>query len=268
MLQNSTACAAIGAVYPSESRGLTADLRAGAELDLRVYPVCASIVMAGHGVVTDITEVPEDTVRAQLEHLAATVAPAAMKIGVLGSHGAARAVLDAAEGLEGPVVMDLQVSGPSGETVLTQRGLDTVMDRLEIPDVVTLSYTDAELVSGGEIRSLDDAQVAAQRIVRRGARAVLVKGGTLPARHFEAEGVEAGDGVPVRFASDLFYDGSEFALFEAPYLQGSGMTGASSFFALSLLKGLVSEVAITEAMQMAKAFVTESLRRALPASRD
>ena len=61
------------------------------------------------------------------------------------------------------MVLDLVASGPSGETVLSARGIDAVAERLGAADLVTLSRADAELVTGGEIASLDDAQVAAQR---------------------------------------------------------------------------------------------------------
>jgi hydroxymethylpyrimidine/phosphomethylpyrimidine kinase len=251
--------ATVGALYPSVHRGLTADILTAHALGGLAFPVCTAIAMAGRGVVTDFTEVPEDTVRAQFEHLVATTSPSAMKIGVLGSHGAARAALEAAERMDGPIVLDLHLSGPHAETVLSSRGIETVIERLAIPDVVLLGREDAELVSGGEIRSLDDAQVAAQRIIRRGARAVLVKCGRLPARHFEAEG----DGGPSGFAADVFYDGSDFALFEAPYLPDAPSDGASSVHAVSLLAGIMRGDSMVTALQHAKRFVTEALRRPL-----
>jgi hydroxymethylpyrimidine/phosphomethylpyrimidine kinase len=252
--------AAVGALYPSVSRGLTADLYAAQGLGGRAFPVCTAITMAGHGLVTDLTEVPEDAVRAQLEHLADTVAPAAFKVGVLAGYGAARAVLDAAEAAPGPSVLDLQISGPHGETVLNRRGLAEVLDRLGVPDVLLLDAIDAELVGGGEIRSLDDAQVAAQRIVRRGARAVVIKAGTLPARHFEADA--GGDGATGTFAADLVYDGQEFALYEAPAVLDAPSEGASSAHAVALLAGLVAGLPLDEALREAKRYVTEALRQA------
>jgi len=249
--------AAVGALYPSVPRGLVADVLAARALGGMAYPVCTALAMAGRGVVTDLTEVPEDSVRAQLEHLADTVAPQAFKIGVLSSFGAARAVLNAAEAADGPIVMDLQVSGPHGETVLTSRALEHVTERLGVPDVLLLDRTDAELIGGAEITSLDDAQVAAQRIVKKGARAVVIKAGTLPARHFET----AGDGAPEPFAADLAYDGETFSLYEAPALDGTPAAGASGAHAVALLAGLLQGLPLETALQQAKAFVTEALRR-------
>src|SRR5690554_6922117 len=128
----------VGALYPGVERGLAADLATARALGGMAYPVCTLLLMAGHGTVTDATDVPEDTVRAQLEHLAATVQPSAMKIGVLSSHATAETVLRFAESFAGPVLLDLQLGGRSGETVLTRRGIDTVMERLAVPDLVVV----------------------------------------------------------------------------------------------------------------------------------
>lgn len=256
----------VGALYPAVDRGLAADLAATRALNGLAHPVCTLLLMAGGGTVTDATDVPEDTVRAQLEHLAAVAQPNAMKIGVLSSHGAADAVLRFAESFQGPVVLDLQLGGPSGETVLTRRGIDTVMDHLAVPDLVVVSRSDAEPLSGGEIHSLDDAQVAAQRLVRRGARAVVIKCGPLPARFFDTDDAGStpplGDGTANTelFNADLFFDGDMFALFEAPHLPDGRRDGASSAFVLAVLKALTEGKPAEAALQDAKQFVTEGLR--------
>ncbi|MEM1042081.1 MAG: bifunctional hydroxymethylpyrimidine kinase/phosphomethylpyrimidine kinase [Bacteroidota bacterium] len=248
----------VGALYPSVERGLAADLAAARALGGCGYPVCTSLVMAGHNVVTDATDVPEDTIRAQLEHVMQTVQPAGVKIGVLSSHPAAEAVFRFADSFDGPVVLDIQLSGPSGETVLTRRGIGVLMDHLAVSDLVVVGHADAELLSEGEINSLDDAQVAAQRLAHRGARAVVIKCGTLPARHFEANGDAPDDTV---FNTDLYFDGEEFALFEAPHARGVNQDGTSSLFSLAALQGLAGRQVQQEALQYAKRLVTDSLHK-------
>lgn len=258
----------VDALYPGVERGLAADLAAARALGGPAYPVCTVLLMAGHGTVTDATDVPEDTVRAQLEHLAAVTESAdaratGLMIGVLASRGAAEAVLTFAERFDGPVVLDLQLSGPSGETVLTERGIETVMAHLSVPDLVIVGRSDAEPLSGGEIHSLDDAQVAAQRLVKRGARSVVIKCGALPARFFDTEGIEEPDSdanSDAPFNADLFFDGESFALFEAPHIDGGTRNGASSAFALAVLRALSGGAAAEAALQEAKRYVTEGLR--------
>ena len=272
--------ACIGALYGGTERGLTADVLAARALGLRPLPVSTGLVMASHGRVTDQTEVPADTVSAQLEHLHAVDAPAALRIGALGSAKTAAVVFRyverfrEVEGPSAPVLLELIASGPSGETILDARGVDAVSEHLALADLVVLSRADAELVTGGEIRSLDDAQVAAQRAANRGARRVLITCGQLPARFTDAAddpGAEdaSGDGLPrpggeaaaTPFFSDLYYDGEDFALFEGPAVERVGEAGgAGSALLLATLAGLLEGRDIMEALQLGKRFATEAVR--------
>ena len=253
--------AVVGASYTASERGLAADVLCSRALHLAPLPICTAIVVASGGRVTDVTEVPVDTVRAQLEHVEASGPVRGMKIGILGSPKTAAAVLDAAAKIEGPVVLDLVASGPSGETVLEAAGIDAVVTRLDVPDLVTLSKADAELVTNAQIESLDDAQVAAQRLSHRGARAVLIRCGALPYRFYDAAD-DPGADTDRQFA-DLFYDGEDFALFEAPLLD-SAPDGAASALSLAVLAALLDGEPMEVALQRAKRFATESVRQAVP----
>ena len=249
----------VGALYAGSERGLAADLLAARAAGLAPLPVCTQLVMAGGGRVTDVTDVPTDTVGAQLEHTLATSDVRGVKIGVLAGHHTARVVLAAVEALGVPTVLDLVASGPSGETVLTAQGIDVVADRLGVATLVTMSRRDAELVTGGEIASLDDAQVAAQRVVGRGARAVVIRCGDLPYRFYDAADDPGGDGLATPLSFDLLYDGDQFSLFEAPLLNGSA-EGGSSVFAITALSRLIAGDALEVALQAAKRAATDALR--------
>lgn len=247
----------VGAQYPGISRGLTADLLATQALSGKAFPVCTAHVVAGGGLVTDVLNVPTDTVSAQLEHVFATESPTCAKVGIIGATPTIDRVFDHLDALEGPFIFDLTISGPSGEDVLGQNGLEAITNHLSAPDLVTLRQTDASLVAGMEIPSLDDAQVAAQRLAQQGARRVLIRCGRLPTHFYES------DASPPDYALDLFFDGEDFALFEAPYLSGLGdLHGASSGLLLPLLKYLQDGVEPEPALQKAKGRVSEALRRA------
>lgn len=247
----------VGALYPSISRGLSADLLATQALSGTGFPVCTAHVVAGDGVVTDVLNVPTDTVSAQLEHIFNTKSPTSAKVGIIGATPTVAPVFDHLSRLEGPLIYDLTISGPSGEDVLGPQGLDAITDHLDVPDLVTLRLTDASLVAGMEIPSLDDAQVAAQRIVQQGSRRVLIRCGKLPTHFFD------NDSTPPDYALDLFFDGEDFALFEAPYLSDlDKLHGTSSGLLLPLVKHLQEGLDLEPALQKAKGRVSEALRAA------
>jgi len=245
----------VGALYPGITRGLSADLLATQALSGTAFPICTSHVVAGGGVVTDVLNVPTDTVSAQLEHVFETKSPTSAKVGIIGATPTVSRVFEHLRSLDGPVVYDLTVSGPSGEDVLGQRGLEAITEHLNEPDLVTIRRTDAALVAGMEIPSLDDAQVAAQRIAQQGAEHVLIRCGKLPTHFYDQ------NASPPDYALDLFFDGSEFALFEAPYLNNlEDHHGASSGLLLPLVHYLQSGMELEPALQRAKGRVSEALR--------
>ncbi|GAB5535322.1 MAG: hypothetical protein Rubg2KO_15710 [Rubricoccaceae bacterium] len=134
---------------------------------------------------------------------------------------------------------------------------------MDVADVVTVSRADAELMTGATIESLDDAQVAAQRIAHRGARRVVLRCGTLPYRFYDAADDPGGDGAaasPLSF--DLYFDGEDFALFEAPQLDGAVVDGLSSVFALAILASWIKGLAPEDCLQHAKRHATDALRLA------
>lgn len=251
----------VGPLYTGSERGLAADLLTARGLGLAPLAVCTQLVVASGGVVTDVTDVPVDTVVAQLEHTLGLGTPVAAKVGGLASAATAAAVLDSLVAFEGPVVLDVVASGPSGETVMNAAGIDAVAERLSVADLVTISKADAELVTGGQIESLDDAQVAAQRLHHRGARRVVIRCGTLPYRFYDAAEDPGGDGAEASALSfDLYYDGEDFALFEASRVDVDAGDGLSSIFAITALSVLIETGSFEDSLQAAKRNATDAVR--------
>lgn len=252
----------LGGLYPAISRGLSADVMATQALGGRPLSVCTTHVAAGKGTVTDVLGVPSDTVSAHLEHVFETDAPSSALVGILSDASTVKVVFDALDAhLDGPFIYNCTLSGPSGEDLTGQRALEAVADRLDVPDLVSLRVHDAQLMAGMEIPSLDDAQVAVQRLVQQGARRVLLRCGRLPTHHFDL------DSEPPNYSADLYYDGDEFALFEAPFLEGlDDLHGASSGLLLPVLRALQDGTSAESALQTAKARVTEALKMAQDAA--
>ena len=248
----------VGAHYPGIERGIVADALAARALGGQALTVCTVHVMAGGGRVTDVLEVPSDAVAAQFEHLAAGAPPSAVKVGIAGSAASVREIRRALVPLVEaglPIVLDLTLSGPSGEDIAEGAAREALVAMMPLATLVTVRRADAELLVGMEIPTLDDAQVAVQRLHLRGAARVLLRCGRLPASAFEPG--EAGD-----FSLDLYYDGEDFALFETPYADAPQLRGASSALTMRLLAALGAGAPILEALQTAERFTADALRGA------
>ena len=252
----------VGALYPGIERGLAADVLAARALGGEALVVCTVHVIAGHGRVTDVLEVPSDTVAAQLEHLAETRTPTAVKVGIAGGAasvgriGRYLASLDAGV----PVVLDVTLSGPSGEDIAEGGVREALVGLFPSATVVTIRRADAELVCGMEIPTLDDAQVAVQRLHRLGARRVLLRCGRLAPSAFDASA------EPDETMRDLYFDGDDFALFETPAVAAPALHGASSLLTLALARGLADGMPVVAAIQEAERLTADALRHAADAS--
>lgn len=258
----------VNALYTGIERGLAADVLSSHALGGKSHAVCTAHIAASHGIVTDVLEVPTDAVAAQLEHLFDALPdseqPNGAKISIVNHAATVNVVFDTLRArLAGPIILDLTLGGPSGEDIIDEASLEALKSQFTDATIVTLRAADASLVASMEIHSLDDAQVAAQRIHKLGARRVLLRCGALARPTNETNGAEGS------FESDLLYDpnaddGDEFSLFEAPQLAARdgrhAARGASSLFTIAVLSALHRNEAAPNAVRWAKALITESLR--------
>lgn len=260
----------MNALYTGYARGLNADIRAAQAVGGTPLSLCTAHIVASHNTVTDVLNVPSDTVHAQLEHLLSsdtpdTVIPNAAKIGIVGSTPSVRAVdrLLKHDAFDGPTVLDVTLSGPSGEDIAEPSTIESLTNIMSRVSLVTVRLRDAELLAGMEIPTLDDAQVAVQRISQQGAAAVLLRCGRLPTHFFERES------EPPNFALDLLWYEDEMALFEAPFVETNAtISGRSSAYLVDLLARLHQGIPLTDAIQASKRRMADTLNAVKSASEE
>jgi hydroxymethylpyrimidine/phosphomethylpyrimidine kinase len=233
---------------PCGGAGIAADLKTFAAHNCYgVAAVTALTVQSTQGV-KGVSVTPAGTLRAQIETLLEDLpAIAAVKIGMLGSKPNAAVVAEILERVKFPfAVLDPVARAQSGGAELIEPAALKFLsdDLMKRATVVTPNIAEAELLTGLEIKDVAAMKAAAQKILERGARAVLVKGGHLPDK-----------------AVDVFFDGTELETFggdrvKSENTHGSGCTLASAIAAqLALGRGL------REAVMLAKAYVTKAIEK-------
>ena len=145
-------------------------------------------------------------------------------------------------------MVDPVIVAKSGDSLLREDAVDCLRTRLlPLAAVVTPNIPEAEALTGTKIVSDADVRRAAESIVAMGARSVVVKGG-----HREGP------------ATDLFYDGSDYREFTAPRFDTVNTHGTGCTFASAVAAGLARGMAVTEAVALAKDYVTEAIRSSFP----
>ncbi len=166
----------------------------------------------------------------------------AAKTGMMFNSGIINAVADILDEQTFPLVVDPVCVSTSGHKLMEDDGIDTLRDRL-MPraDLFTPNRPEAEVFAGMEIVSEDDVLEAGERLLNRGARAVLMKGG-----HF-------GMGNPVFVTDWLFERDAEPVALRQPYVNtpnthGTGCT-LSAGIAAQLALGMSLRVAVAKAQE-------------------
>ncbi|WP_294483830.1 bifunctional hydroxymethylpyrimidine kinase/phosphomethylpyrimidine kinase [uncultured Mailhella sp.] len=165
----------------------------------------------------------------------------AAKTGMMFNSGIINAVADILDAQTFPLVVDPVCVSTSGHKLMEDEGIATLRERL-MPraDLFTPNRPEAELFSGMTIKTEDDIIEAGERLLKSGARAVLMKGG-----HCE--------GNPVFVTDWLLEKGCEPVALRQPHVdtQNSHGTGCtlSAGIAAQIALGMPLRVAVTRAQE-------------------
>ena len=229
--------------------GIQADLKTFAALGVYGASTLTAITAQNTVAVTAVHELPVALIAAQIDAVVTDIGVDAVKTGMLSSAAIVETVAAAVQrhALVNLVVDPVMIA-KSGDALLRPEAVNALCDRLlPLAAVVTPNLPEAETLTGLSITTDADIRRAAEQIVGRGARAVVVKGGHR-------------DGPAV----DLFYDGVRFQEFTAPRLDTRNTHGTGCTFAAALAAGLARGQDLIAAVAQAKDYVTEAIRHAYP----
>ena len=189
-----------------------------------------------------------DTVRRQVEPLLDDFKIAAVKTGMLPTAEIIKdvSVMITTHGLA-PVVVDPVVRSTSGYDLINDLALAALVKKLfPLAAVVTPNAAEAERLTGIHLTDLDDMRRAAAAIRAMGARAVLLKGGD----------------VTSESATDLLLDDSGARTFSGERVNSTSTHGTGCTLAAALATLLARGYLLAAAVEQAKRFIVEAIRRA------
>ncbi|HOZ46789.1 MAG TPA: bifunctional hydroxymethylpyrimidine kinase/phosphomethylpyrimidine kinase [Candidatus Hydrogenedentes bacterium] len=231
---------------------------AGIEADLKTFTVLGVYGMAAITAVTAqnttevraIHDVPADIVAQQIDAVAEDIGIDAAKTGMLSNAAIVEAVAEAVarNGIETLVVDPVMIS-KSGAALLKPEAQSALIEAL-VPRafMITPNIPEAEVMAGIAIADEAGARNAAERILALGPRYVLIKGGHLGGNEV-VDYLIGGDTAQVYRAPRI----------DTPNTHGTGCT-LSAAIAAFLAKGYPA----AEAVERARGFLIEAIRRSLP----
>ncbi len=233
--------------------GIQADLKAFAARGVYGMSAITAITAQNTVGVQGVFELPADFVARQIDSVMEDIGADAWKTGMLSNADIIRVVAERARhyGVE-KLVVDPVMVAKGGDPLLRPEARDALIEELvPLAYVITPNHHEAQVLTGLEIHTVDDAREAARRIHEMGARHVVVKGGHLPAA--EAQGV----------AVDVFFDGQEWVELPAPRIPTKNTHGTGCTFASAIAAELAKGKSPLQAVRIAKAYLTAALKAAV-----
>ena len=224
--------------------GIEADLKTFAALGVHGTVSITSITAQNTYEVRSILDLPPSLIRDQIEAVVEDMGIDAAKTGMLHSREIIRAVSEEVERWGFPLVVDPVMIAKSGARLLEEDAVEELKKRLiPLSTVITPNLMEAEVLSGIEIRGIEEMKLAAERISELGAKAVVVKGGHLKER-----------------ATDLLYFEGRFRLFESERIATRTTHGTGCSFSAAIAACLARGMGIEESVRVSKEFITDAIR--------
>jgi len=232
---------------PGGGAGLQSDLKTFAALGVYGYSVITEVIAQNSFRVADVENVSPEMVEAQINTLALECVPRAVKTGALANAAIVKAVARAIERLKLPApVVDPVIVSSSGALLIGPKGERAIRKRLiPIARIVTPNIAEAEVLSRIRIDSDAAIREAAVKIIKLGARAVVIKGG-----HRKDD----------RYATDLFHDRRRFIELKSARIAGGGAHGTGCAFSAAIAAHLARGASLEDAVRGAKRYVYSALR--------
>lgn len=228
--------------------GIQADLRTFAFHLVHGTSALTCITAQNTQGVTRVDALPPEAVVAQIEAVQADIGVQAVKTGMLLNQGIITAVAQRAANLPNLVVDPVMVSRTGAQLIDDAAIACLRQELIPLATLLTPNRYEAQMLSDLEINTLADMQQAAERILKLGTRAVLIKGGGMLG---DLRGV------------DVWFDGSQMEVLQTETIATSDTHGTGCTLAAAIAANLAKGETPFSAVQLAKQYVTQALRYSL-----
>ncbi len=232
--------------------GIQADLRTFAMHGCHGSSAITALTAQNALGVQGVHAVPPEFVALQVESVLSDIGADAAKTGMLAEAGIITAVVGALRRRPVPhLVVDPVMVAKGGHRLLAPEAVDALRaELLPMATLLTPNLEEAADLLGWRAEDVDGMVRAAQQLAALGPRAVLVKGGHL--------------GPSTTHSSDVLFDGTSVVVLAGARLDARHTHGTGCTLSAAITARLARGEELQEAVRGAKAWLTESMRRAFP----
>ena len=225
--------------------GVQADLKTFAAHGVYGTSAITAITAQNTTGVTAVLALDPNLVGAQIDAILADIGTHAVKTGMLANAGIIDLVArKIAEHRLKNIVVDPVMVATSGDLLLQKSAVAVLSSKLiPLATIVTPNIPEAEVLTGMKLRTAGEIREAAQRIIKMGAKTVVIKGGHLNGP-----------------AMDLFFDGKIFTAHKTKRIRTLNTHGTGCTLSAAIAANLAKGQNVAKAVANAKRYITDALR--------
>ncbi len=234
---------------PSGGAGIQADLKTFAAHGVYGTSVITAVTVQNTVRVYNVQEVKPDIVYDQIIYLFDDIQIDAVKIGMVSSIELIETIAGALKKVDSPaIVLDPVMISKSGYSLLNIDARNALVKNLfPIAEIVTPNIYEAQALTGDKISTIEDMKLTAAKILKFGAKKVVVKGGHLNDQR----------------ATDILFDGTTYAELTAKRIETKNTHGTGCTFSSAIAANIAKGMDFTQAVSNAKAYITKAIEHSL-----
>ena len=165
----------------SGGAGIQADIKTVTSLGSYAMTAVTAVTVQNTLGVSSVTPIPPDEIKMQIISTIKDIKPDAIKIGMLHSKEVVNKVTDSLIQIRNKkIILDPVMIAKGGANLIDQNAIKTLKKKLiKLSFVITPNIPEAEVLTGIKIENKYDMILAANKLIKLGAKNVLIKGGHL-----------------------------------------------------------------------------------------
>ena len=165
----------------SGGAGIQADIKTVTSLGSYAMTAITAITSQNTTGVLSISKVPLNEIKNQIEFTSKDIKPDAIKIGMLHSSKVINVVLNSLIKIKvKKIILDPVMVAKGGKKLIDNKSIGLIRSKLmKKVSLITPNIPEAEILSKIKIKSIDDMITAGNKLLKKGAKNVLIKGGHL-----------------------------------------------------------------------------------------
>lgn len=238
----------ISGLDTSGGAGLAVDIKTCAVFGVHCCPLLTSVAIQDHDQVFSIKSVDTESLKEQINILKKQMLPQVIKIGLIKSKELMQLLCHELKQFTATIILDPILQTSSGFWVHDPGEFQFYQNNfLQLATIITPNLPEAEKLLGMKLNTLDDIELAAEKLLALGVEQVIIKGG-----HAKANQVY-----------DYWTSGKVAHWFVTNRIVDKSVRGTGCAFASSLAANLARGELLLTALQNTKRFLTQSIKNSV-----